>query len=321
MKIAALVTSYNDPAATIKCVNALLSQTLPLSGVLIIDNSEKQSVFVADFDVAPEGSATLVVSHFSENIGIAGAIHAGIVFATSNLCNFLWTFDQDSVPQGDALEKLIATVYFENIHHRGLFASLPYDEGQRRFLFGYQLNGFKFEEIREGELGGPYFCDGTITAGMLIPVLPSMTEHLPIKSLFIDGVDHALCLSFLAKGQKVLMVPRSQLRHNMGQPARGRLLFGGLSYRTVHNYSPLRKFFIARNHSYLETRLAMRNGCLSRAILWRLRVAYYMIRESLYERQEWLWASIWSVALGTLLGMFGKLVHYNKLPFFLRKRS
>lgn len=318
MNIAALVTSFNDPIATRRCVNALLKQTCPLTAILVIDNSKNQTIFVTDFNERTAGSTELVIHHFGENIGISGAIHEGVKFATTHRCSYLWTFDQDSVPQLNAAEKIIAAMGLLEHKHKGLYSSLAYDEGQQRLLFGYRLNRFKFEEILAADTQKPYFCDGTITSGMLIPMIPLINELLPPKELFIDGVDHELCLNFLSNGHRVLMVPESQLVHHMGQPTMGRFLWG-VSSRIVHNYSPLRKFYITRNHSYLETRFALREGALFPALFWRLRVGYHMLRESLYERREWLWASIWSIGLGTLLGICGKLVPYDKLPSPVRK--
>lgn len=320
MRIAAMVTSYNDPQATLACVRALLSQTLPLAAVLIVDNSKNQTLLKTDFVLSTDGVANVVVSHFPENIGIAGALHEGFHFAILNHCDYLWTFDQDSVPHLDANENLVAAIHADGQLHRGLYSCLAYDEGQQRFLFGYKLNRFRFEEIMGDFTSSPYTCDGTITSGMLIPVSPDIADLLPVRELFIDGVDHALCLSFLAIGQKVRVVPDSRLVHHMGQPTKG-FLFKGLISRTVHNYSPLRKFYITRNHSYIETRVATREGVLFSALFWRIRVAYYMLRESLYERREWIWASMWSVAIGTLFGICGKLVPYNRLPRLVRKLS
>jgi len=318
MKITALVTSFNDPIATRRCVNALLKQTCPLTAILVIDNSKNQTIFVTDFCERTAESPELVICHFPENVGVSGAIHEAVKFATIKQCSYLWTFDQDSVPQLDAAEKIIAAMDFQGHNHKGLHASLAYDGGQQRFLFGYRLNRFKFEEILAADTQKPYFCDGTITSGMLIPMIPLINELLPAKALFIDGVDHELCLNFLSNGYRVLMIPESRLVHHMGQPTMGQCLWG-VSSRTVHNYSPLRKFYITRNHSYLETRFALREGALFSALLWRMRVSYHMLRESLFERREWLWASIWSIALGTLLGICGKLVPYNKLPAPVRK--
>lgn len=318
MKIAALVTSYNDPFAARKCVDALLKQTHPLTAILVIDNSTIQTLFAKDFDSENFAGTALIISHFPENIGVSGAIHEGLEFAVEYRCSHLWTFDQDSIPQPDAAEKLLEILNFDEHRHRGLYSSLPYDEGQKRYLFGYRLNRFKFEEIKAADTHKPYDCDGTITAGMLIPITPMIGALLPKRELFIDGVDHSLCLNFVLIGCNVRMVPESRIIHHMGQPAVGKLFLSRFS-RTVHNYSPLRKFYIARNHSYLETRAALREGVLLNALFWRVRVAYHMFRESLYERGDWLWASVWAIVLGTLLGICGKLVPYNKLHSSVRK--
>jgi rhamnosyltransferase len=317
MRIAALVTSYHDALATTQCVKSLLSQTTALSAILVVDNSSEKSVYPEDFGGNGAEEPRVEVAHFPENLGVAGAIRFGFFWAQRLGFTHLWTFDQDSTAQEDALEQLKEVIRNTEVGHLGLYASLPFDEGQRRFLYGYTFSSFKFEEIVRQELNDSYLCDGVITSGMLVPISDQFVASLPPAALLIDGVDHAICRWFLRKGHRVLVASKSLIFHNMGSPAQGHALLGS-NVRIVHNYSPFRKYYISRNHSYLELRSHHR--FVLAAFFWRLRVAFYMLRESFYERPSWLWASVCSIVFGTLFGICGILVPYQNLPRFVRKQ-
>jgi rhamnosyltransferase len=313
-KFLALVTSYNDEAATLRCLTALLNQTRLPEHILVIDNSPVISD-ICQKDLAKQhNEVTLLVEWHPENLGIAGAIHFALNYAKRENLSHIWSFDQDSIPEPTALEELANTLKQERwAKHRGLFASLPYEEGTKRFLWGYRFNGFKFEEINEEPEDETYLCDGTITAGTLMPVCDDIEKLLPSIELFIDGVDHALCLNFLRVYGQLAVVRNSQIKHHLGNPSvkltkiTGRRLL-------VQGYSPMRKFYIARNHTYLQLRAGKTFSQRAEALIWRIRVAAHMCKEALHEEPGLIFASVCSILLGTVLGLVGLLLRYQRLP-------
>lgn len=318
-KFLALVTSYNDKNATLNCIRALLKQTMIPDYILVIDNSPFDSELEQNLNECEIKLTNLVIQWHPENLGIAAALRIGFQCALMNQMTHMWTFDQDSAPAPNALQLLSQTIESEDwSNHNGLFASIPFDEGTGRYLWGYRFVGFKFEEL-ESEPGAPFYtCDGTITAGTLIPVNPHTENLLPDSRLFIDGVDHALCLNFLQEYGQVVIVRSSEIIHHLGSPSIGINKFSKTK-RLVHNYSPLRKFYIARNHTYLELRSAKRSKQIMIATLWRFRVAANMIREALHENPRALFPSACSIFIGTMLGFVGKMIGYQKLPRFMRQ--
>jgi rhamnosyltransferase len=119
-------------------------------------------------------------------------------------------------------------------------------------------------------------------------------------------------------GWKVVVVGRSRLAHHMGLPSLARIPITNREI-IVHNYTPFRKYYMARNHSYLETRANRSPSILLKAYFWRFRVAFHMMRETVAEQKGHIWAANWAISLGTVLGIFGWLVDYRKLPATIRK--
>jgi len=92
MKVAAYITAYGI-AAVYKCIQAISKQSYQVIAVLVLDNSP---VSIIQYD-------SIVVSHHPENIGIGEGLMIGIRWAIKGY-EFLWVFDQDSVPAPNCLE-------------------------------------------------------------------------------------------------------------------------------------------------------------------------------------------------------------------------
>jgi len=83
------ITAYKDYAAVYKCIQAISKQSYQVIAVLVLDNSPVSIIHKYD---------SIVVSHHPENIGIGEGLMIGIRWAISQGYEFLWVFDQDSVP-------------------------------------------------------------------------------------------------------------------------------------------------------------------------------------------------------------------------------
>jgi GT2 family glycosyltransferase len=97
----------NDAAVIEQLLDGLRRQTGPADAILIVDNASTDATLARTF---PE-NATIIRN--SENLGTSGAIRIGFAYALQHGFDWTWVFDADSVPEPDALEKLIA--FFERL--------------------------------------------------------------------------------------------------------------------------------------------------------------------------------------------------------------
>jgi GT2 family glycosyltransferase len=107
MTACAVVVSYNRRELLVRCIEALLAQTHPLAGILVIDNG------------STDGTRELVEERglldrvrwvrLEENSGSSGGFAAGVERAREYDADWLWLMDDDAEPEPDTLERLLAS--------------------------------------------------------------------------------------------------------------------------------------------------------------------------------------------------------------------
>jgi GT2 family glycosyltransferase len=107
MRVLAHMHTMNDEAVVEQLLEALLHQTRPPDAIVVVDNASTDRTLDRTF---PEN---LTVIRNPENLGTSGAIRFGFAHALQHGFDWTWVFDADSVPELDALEKLIA--FFERL--------------------------------------------------------------------------------------------------------------------------------------------------------------------------------------------------------------
>src|SRR5712691_6870878 len=100
MRVLAHIHTFNDADIIDRTIESVLKQTRPVGG-LVVDNASTDGTL----DRTSLGNAT-VVGH-QENLGTSGAIVTGMRFALERDYDWIWIFDVDSIPEPDALEKLL----------------------------------------------------------------------------------------------------------------------------------------------------------------------------------------------------------------------
>ena len=99
--VAAVVVTYNRLELLRQCVEALRAQTTACD-ILIVDNA------------STDGTANWLASHpdlhyrnTGSNLGGAGGFNHGMRWAVEADYDYVWVMDDDTLPQSDALEKLL----------------------------------------------------------------------------------------------------------------------------------------------------------------------------------------------------------------------
>jgi len=296
-KVAVYITAYLDELALKNCLQGILEQTYKIEAIFILDNSPNA--------IARYQDDFIFVNHQPSNIGIGAGLKMAINWSLEKDYDFLWTFDQDSIPEKDCLNNLLK-VYQERSNQDykiGIIAANALDLRNNKIVQPANFESDRFVGYQPGNQEYPYECDAPITSGSLISLAAAEIVLPPLADLFIDGIDLHYGMEMKAKGFRNLIVPRALIYHNFGDPKLVKFFQREL---TVHKYSALRHYYMCRNHTYLETRYA-RNWYLLTCTLRRIKFTIYsVIKIILYDRESTL-TKVWGCLLGTYHGFQGKL--------------
>jgi rhamnopyranosyl-N-acetylglucosaminyl-diphospho-decaprenol beta-1,3/1,4-galactofuranosyltransferase len=102
MSVLAHIHTWNDAAVIEQLLDALQRQTRPADAILIVDNASTDGTLDRAF------SEAVTVIRNRENLGPSGAVRIGLAHALEQRFDWTWVLDADSVPEPDALEKLLA---------------------------------------------------------------------------------------------------------------------------------------------------------------------------------------------------------------------
>ena len=234
--VAAVVLCYHPDAAVIGNVHALLQQ---VSHVFVINNSPDAPTAVILAPLAADERVTIIDQ--AGNIGVGAGFNAGMQSALDAGYQYVWIFDQDSTVAPGMLDALLA---YSDRH------------GTRTGVVGPALRAAETGRVYDSDRGiGARDVDTLISSGSLFaaPLLREIGLH--DANLFIDYVDHDICLRAKACGYVNVKVFDTLLDHRFGdsKPAQ---IFGRRVY--LANYSPLRHYYSARNRIIILRRFGPR---------------------------------------------------------------
>jgi rhamnosyltransferase len=298
-KVAAYITCYQDQDSSNRCIKAIESQSIQVTAIYIVDNSEQPLLL-------DDKNQLLLIHHHPNNIGIAGGLVKALAWAIDQQYDFLWTFDQDSIPAPNCLEILLTNYHKlseQDNYKIGIIATTACDPRTGKVVEGTVFVNDNFLAIKHNNNVDFYECDSPITSGSLISLAAAKTISLPCTDLFIDGIDLDYGLRLRRKGFHNLIVTKAIMHHNFGNPIQVKFMN---KYRYIQQYSALRHYYICRNHTYLETRFSQgyyRFTSLIRRIKYMLVKIFVIMLYDLEDKQ----LKIWACLLGTYCGLIGKL--------------
>lgn len=301
-KILAYLTVYQDKKATELCLEGIKNQFLNVDQILIVDNSE---------ELLLEETDNLIVKHYPENIGVGSGLKKAIEYAIQEKYDFVWTFDQDSIPTKKCLQNLMFFYRkLTNSNYKiGIIAPTPIDLNNHQMIRGVIFKKNTFKGLIPSNQQTPYECDAPITSGSLISIRAAKTIELPREDLFIDGVDLDYGYRLKQRGFHNIIIPNAIMYHNFGHPKTVTFLNKNIVYQ---QYVPLRYYYICRNHTYLELQFSegiYKITCLTKRFKYLI---YTVVKILLYEEQDKK-SRIFACLLGTYHGLIGKLGKFTGL--------
>jgi rhamnopyranosyl-N-acetylglucosaminyl-diphospho-decaprenol beta-1,3/1,4-galactofuranosyltransferase len=246
MSVASVTVAYNGSKNLPRQVEALLRQVRPLQEIIVVDNASTDGTGAMLAERYPQ----VTVLRMPENLGAAGGWAAGLSHAALEKGHdWVWTFDQDSVPGPDALARLLGGIGSLNgiQSEVGMIVPMPVHEETKTYYPPlFWRNGFvrpSAEQMREPL----WFADLVIASGSLTRREVVERIGLPRADFFMDYSDYEYSLRARANGYKIAVVPGAELDHEIGDARTVRI--PGRS-RLWTSYPPWREYYNSRNLAY-----------------------------------------------------------------------
>jgi GT2 family glycosyltransferase len=246
VSVASVTTAYNAARVLPRHVESLFRQTRPLQEIVVVDNGSTDNTAA----LLAERYSQVTVLGLSENLGAAGAWYAGLEYAAlKKRHDWVWAFDDDSVPQANALELLLDGIEKLNDTDQqvGMVAPLPiHEETGTCYPPLLWRDGFvrPSHELLNQQI---WFADLVIASGCMVRREVVEKIGLPRSDFFMDFFDFEYCLRVRAAGYKIAVISCARAAHEIGN-ARTVSLPGYL--RIWPDHAPWREYYIARNMAY-----------------------------------------------------------------------
>lgn len=106
-RVYAIVVTYNRKQMLIECLDAILSQTVPVDKIVIVDNASTDCTGEFLKDNGYLDNPAIIYSLQETNSGGAGGFYAGMKIARDSQPDWVWIMDDDVVPVENCLEELL----------------------------------------------------------------------------------------------------------------------------------------------------------------------------------------------------------------------
>jgi GT2 family glycosyltransferase len=245
ISIASVTVSYNGARTLPRHLDALKHQTRRIDEIILVDNA------------SCDGTTKVLASHpdvtvlgLSENFGVGGGYAEGLKYAAlRKKYDWIWLFDQDSVPAPDALSQLLGEVekMGEVLKTVAILAPVCLHSGTKMPYQGLLWKSGRMIEVAGDSSRSITWVDLVISSGSLVRRQAVESVGLPRADFFMDFVDYEHCLRLRQNGFRIGVVRDSHLEHVLGYPRVFRYL-GHTTRWTDHE--PSRVYYMTRNEVF-----------------------------------------------------------------------
>ena len=264
--ISTVVVTYNRSTELIRCINAVINQTLKIDSLVIVNNASTDdtlqkiagylSISLSDYEKKYEelillkkiGTICIYIINKLKNTGGAGGFHVGLKCAREQLdSDFVWLMDDDGYPTPNCLELLFA---FADRYDYIMPTSINIDNHSQLSWPTRTKNGKKtilYDELKES--WGELMEYVTPFNGVLLSRKCIDEAGYVNKDFFIWGDDYEHYYRCRKKG----FVPVTLLSAMFYHPAQKIMLKKiclGL-FELTYSESPLRMVCLVRNWTYI----------------------------------------------------------------------
>lgn len=245
--VASVTIAHNAAEVLPRQMEALLLQTRPLQEIIVVDNASTDGTAAILSQQYPQ----VTVLRMNENVGAAGAWAAGLSYAAlQKRHDWVWTFDDDSIPQNDALMMLMQGLggIAGSATKVGMAAPMPVHRKTNTYYPPYFWRD-GFVRPSDEQIRAPlWFADLTIVSGSLVHRGAVEEIGVPRADFFMDVFDLEYCLRMRSHGYQIAVISRAEMSHEVGNARKINLL----GYKRLWtNQPPWREYYISRNLTYL----------------------------------------------------------------------
>lgn len=246
LSIASVTVAYNGADVLRQHLKSLQGQTRELDEIVVVDNASTDNtrdLLAAEF---PE----ITVLNLSENGGVGGGLSAGLAYAVLKKGHdWVWIFDQDSLPSPDALGCLLAGLEHldQAAANTAILAPVCSHPESRLSYPSLSWQGSRYLPAELSAREPVTFVDMVISSGSLMRREAIEQAGLPRQDFFMDFVDYEHCLRLRRQGFCIAVVHDSRLDHAIGTPAIFNV-FG--RNRSWADHAPWREYYITRNEIF-----------------------------------------------------------------------
>jgi rhamnosyltransferase len=232
--ICAVVVAYHPDEGLEGRVDGILRQ---VDAAVIVDNGSSAETARVLERLAERERVHLIRNE--ENLGVATALNEGMDWARRHGYAWAFLFDHDSALEDGAFETLDAALRDFGPEETPAVIGCNYRDvhaGRLRYP-DESASGLSWRERKT-----------VITSGSLVSVAAHEAIGPFRDEFFIDHVDDEYCLRARRKGYRVISTCAPVMRHSVGASTLHRLLWKRTG---VTNHSPLRRYYMTRNHLVL----------------------------------------------------------------------
>lgn len=261
--VAAVIVTYNRRAVLPATLDAVLAQSRAPQEVIVVDNASE------------DGTPAMLGEHYPQvtyvrmpdNEGFAAGLRAGMQAATAHGHRYSWLLDDDSVPQGDALERCLAVA--EADPRVGVVGS-----SGGRLRHGVPDRRAPLEAFSPAA-GGPGVrrCDFTLVDGALVSHAAASRAGLPRADFFMMMEDVEYTARIKRAGWEVVVLEDDLM-------TRGHLGSGGAA--PGGSAPPWRGYYQSRNH----LAIALEHRAPAEVWGWARRQAKLIVAALLYRDRK-----------------------------------
>ncbi len=253
MKIFAGIITYNpDMDKLMDNIKVVLPQ---VDGLLIVDNGSENTTdinkLIQRVNVEHNPNFTDILFRANEkNKGVAYALNQIMNKAESLGANWVLTLDDDTEIYPDLLSKYRKFIESEEVEGLASISCLRKDRQYKEKNRAVTVTEVVNSSCQEYDI-----VKTCITSGNLVLVDAWRQVKGFNNRLFIDMVDDDFCLKLGEKGYKIARLNTHGFLHEMGENIQHVSFMG--KDKVVFGYSPIRKYYTARNIRYIVNRYHM----------------------------------------------------------------
>jgi rhamnopyranosyl-N-acetylglucosaminyl-diphospho-decaprenol beta-1,3/1,4-galactofuranosyltransferase len=140
--VGAVIVTFNRKLLLRRCLDAVLSQTLPPKSVVVVDNASTDGTREM---LDQEYSERVTRIYMRHNVGSAGGFFTGMRWAKERGADWIWLMDDDGVPASNCLERLTGNGRPDQLDV--VSPTVVLIDDPERLAFGFQIGSEVIETV------------------------------------------------------------------------------------------------------------------------------------------------------------------------------